>query len=268
MEAISRIELPPSVIIGPELPPEAPREARLPKKKPAAAEPLSPFVPWSAEERAPLPEWVAQLPVDRNLVVELLREPAAIVERLLDPVRLRGLVLGSVGFIVVGTSLFAATSSAARDAGQAGLLSAALTSLNVLMALAASLGPIYAAGMLLAARVPLARLVAALLASAASGSLVLAALSPPLYLLWRLDSEWSGPLMLLSAFLVSGAAAGARIHKLLVRMALEVTRAALGDPTAALSKDDAERVGILARVSWMMLGFTTAIGFWAFKALG
>ncbi|HEX8437770.1 hypothetical protein, partial [Archangium sp.] len=180
---------------------------------------------------------------------------------------LQGLVLGSVGVIAVCTSAFAATSSAARG-GDGQALSAALTSANVLMALAASLGPIYAASILVAARVPLARLVAALLASAATGSLLLAGLAPPLYLLWRLDGEWAGPLLLTGAFLLSGTAAGARIHRLLSLMAESVTRAALDNPTAMLSAEDSYRVGILARVSWMMVAFTSGLGFWAFNALG
>jgi hypothetical protein len=50
-------------------------------------------------------------------------------------------------------------------------------------------------------------------------------------------------------------------------MAETVTRTALGE-TAKLSAEDAFRVGILARVSWMMLAFTLALGFWAFNALG
>jgi hypothetical protein len=232
-----------------------------------SAEPLTPFMPWSVEERAPLPEPGTAMEPERQLLVELLREPAAIVERLLDPARLQGLVLGSVGVIAVCTSAFAATSSAARG-GDDQALSAALTSANVLMALAASLGPIYAASILVAARVPLARLVAALLASAATGSLLLAGLAPPLYLLWRLDAEWAGPLLLIGAFLLSGAAAGARIHRLLSLMAESVTRAALDSPTATLSAEDAYRVGILARVSWMMVAFTSGLGFWAFNALG
>lgn len=231
------------------------------------AEPLSPFMPWSAEERAPLPEQQAEAGEERGLLVELLREPSAIVERLLAPERLQGLVLGSVGLIAGCTSLFAATASTARGYGGA-FGAAALSSANVLLALAASLGPIYAASILVAARVPLARLVAALLASAATGSLLLAGLVPPLYLLWRLDPEWAGPLMLTSAFLLSGAAAGARIHKLLSFMAESVTRSALGNPQAVLSAEDRFRVGILARVSWMMVTFTSALAFWAFDALG
>lgn len=231
-------------------------------------EPLTPFMPWSVEERAPLPESTVPGEPERQLLVELLREPSAIVERLLEPARLQGLVVGSVGVITVCTSLFAATSSAAREGSENGALAAILTSVNVLMALAASLGPIYAASILVAARVPLARLVAALLASAATGSLLLAGLAPPLYLLWRLDSEWAGPLLLMAAFLLSGAAAGARIHRLLSLLAESVTRAALGNPAATLSEKDAFRVGILARVSWMMVAFTSALGFWAFDALG
>ncbi|PTL75240.1 hypothetical protein [Vitiosangium sp. GDMCC 1.1324] len=232
------------------------------------AEPLTPFMPWSVEERAPLSEPATVGAPERQLLVELLREPSSIVERLLDPARLQGLVLGSVGVIAVCTSLFAATSSAARGHVESWVVPAALTSVNVLMALAASLGPIYAASILVAARVPLARLVAALLASAATGSLLLAGLAPPLYLLWRLDAEWAGPLLLIAAFLLSGAAAGARIHRLLSLMAEEVTRSALGNASAVLSTEDAYRVGILARVSWMMVAFTSGLGFWAFNALG
>ncbi len=232
-----------------------------------AAEPLTPFMPWSQEERAPLSEGALPEP-ERQLLVELLSEPSAIVERLLDSSRLQGLVLTSVGVITVCTSFFAATASITRSAGESWALPAALTSLNVLMALAASLGPIYAASILVVARVPFARLVAALLASAATGALLLAGLAPPLYLLWTLDPEWGGPLLLIGAFLVSGAAAGARIHTLLQRMAEAVTRSALGDSTAKLSTQDAYRVGILARVSWMMVAFTSGLGFWAFNALG
>jgi hypothetical protein len=230
------------------------------------SEPLTPFMPWSAEERAPLPE-VEEGGGERHLLVELLREPSAIVERLLDPGKLQGLVVGTVGIIGVSTLLFAASVSAASRWTEA-WRAAGLTPLNVLMALAASLGPIYATSLLLAARVPLARLVAALLASAATGTLLLAGLAPPLYLMWRLDSEWAGPLMLTGAFLLSGAVAGARIHRLLHLMAETVTRAALGKADAQLSREDAFRVGILARVSWMLVAFTTALGFWAFNALG
>jgi hypothetical protein len=177
------------------------------------------------------------------------------------------LVLGSAGIIAGCTSFFAAAASVARGQ-EAWWGSAALTSLNVLMSLAASLGPIYATSILLAARVPLARLVAALLAATATGSLLLAGLASPLYLLTRLNPEWAGPVMLTSSFLLAGAAAGARIHRLLSLMAETVTGQSLGGASAKLSAEDAFRVGILARIAWMMLAFTLALGFWAFNALG
>jgi hypothetical protein len=233
----------------------------------ALSEPLSPFVPWSSEDRTPLEEAEAATPAGQPLLVDLLRDPSAVTERLLDPQRLQGLVLGSAGIIAACTSFFAAAATIARGK-DAWWDSAGLTSINVLMALAASLGPIYATSILLAARVPLARLVAALLASAATGSLLLAALASPLYLLTRLNAEWAGPLMLTSAFLLAGSAAGARVHRLLGLMAEQVTRNALGDSAAKLSGEDAFRVGILARISCMVLAFTLALGFWAFNALG
>lgn len=235
----------------------------------ALSEPLSPFVPWSSEDRTPLHEAQASTPAagQQSLLVDLLRDPTAVTERLLDPSRLQSLVLGSVGIIAGCTSFFAAAASVAR--GREGWWgSAVLTSLNVLMSLAASLGPIYATSILLAARVPLARLVAALLAATATGSLLLAGFASPLYLLTRLNPEWAGPLMLTSSFLLAGAAAGARIHRLLSHMAETVTGKALGEAPTKLSAEDAFRVGILARISWMMLAFTLALGFWAFNALG
>ena len=235
----------------------------------AVSEPLSPFVPWSSEDRTPLHEAVASTHSlgGQPLVVDLLRDPSAVTERLLDPTRLQGVVLGSAGLIAGCTSFFAAAATIARGRGE-WWGSAVLTSLNLMMSLAASLGPIYATSILLAARVPLARLVAALLAATATGSLLLAGLASPLYLLSRLDPEWGGPLMLTASFLLAGAAAGARIHRLLRLMAETVTCKALGDSAAKLSEEDAFRVGILARISWMVLAFTLALGFWAFNALG
>jgi len=242
------------------------RRYKDPRAAPVMSEPLSPFMPWSQEEREPLQQGEDPTVGGRSLLADLLREPSAIVDRVLDPSRLQGVVLGSALMIVLGTSFFAAAASVARGK-ETWWDAAALTSVNVLMSLAASLGPIYATGILVAARVPLARLVASLLSATAAGSLLLAGLAPPLYLVWRLDPEWSGPLMMVSAFLLAGAAAGARIHRLLGVMAETVTRAALGEG-AKLSAEDAFRVGILARVSWMMLAFTLALGFWAFNALG
>lgn len=270
MQALSESAVVPAISavvesVAPSEPPLA-RRYKDPRAAAVMSEPLSPFMPWSQEERAPLPQGEDPTVGGRSMLADLLREPSAIVDRVLDPTRVQSVVLSSALIIAVGTSFFAAAASVARGE-QAWPVAAALTSLNVLMSLAASLGPIYATGILVAARVPLARLVASLLSATAAGSLMLAGLAPPLYLLWRLDAEWAGPLMMVAAFLLAGAAAGARIHGLLGLMAETVTRTALGE-TAKLSAEDAFRVGILARVSWMMLAFTLALGFWAFNALG
>jgi hypothetical protein len=254
------------VSVNPVTPPPAPNPPA--RTRAPAHEPLTPFLPWSAEERVPLPAEVGASPSEGSLLVELLREPTGIVDRLLDPSRLHGVVLGSLCAIVAGAGVFAQATSAALHGGSLWWgRPVLLMSLNVLMALAASLGPIYAASLLVAARVPLARLVGALLAATATGSLLVGALAPPLYVLWRLDNEWAGPLMLLATFVLAGFVAGARIHRLLQTMALAVTRAALGDPAATLSAGDAFRVGIVARIAWMLLAFTLACGFWALDAL-
>ena len=228
-------------------------------------EPLSPFVAWAAEERAALPGELLAPAADASLLVEALRDPRAVVERLLDPLQGLSLVLGSVGLILAGTAFFTLIAAAARGSTHF-VAQAALAGVNVLMAVAAALGPVYATSILVCARMPMGRLVATLLSSAATAALVLGSLAPVVYVLWRIDDFWAGPLALVTSFAVAGIAGGARIHRLLTIMAEAVTRAALSDPTAELSPDDAFRVGILARVSLMFLGFTIALAFWGFDA--
>lgn len=254
-------------VASPEVPP-AP-SAPQPSQAPRLIEPLTPFVPWSPEERAPLPGVDAADAEERSLLVELLREPLSIVERLLDPSRLQGVVLGSLGIIVASASAMTlVTTRAMVWRGTWWWLPSVAASLGVLGSLAASIGPIYATSMLVSARVPLARLMGALLAATATGSVLLAALAPPVYVLWALDREWAGPLMFCFAFGLAGIVSGARIHGLLKLMAQAVTRAALGDPTAVLSTEDAFRVGIVARVACMLLAFTLACCFWPLMTLG
>ena len=111
MDATSALSLPPGALAGEE--PRA-RPIVRPKKpaKPArSVEPLSPFVPWSESERTTLPE-LSELATERQLLGELLREPASIVERLLEPSRLQGLILGSVG--ITSTRPICSLGSAAR----------------------------------------------------------------------------------------------------------------------------------------------------------
>ena len=232
--------------------------------KPGWQEPLTPFMPWAAEDRAAPPEELF-LPGRTSLLVDILREPRAVAARLLDPSRTLGLVLGSIALIVAGTAFFTAITSMARGSHHF-TLHAVVASLNVLMAVAAALGPIYATSILVSARMPMGRLVATLLSSSATGSLVLAGLAPVVYILWRFDPAWAGTLSLVSSFAVAGLAGGARLHRLLGTTAEAVTRASLADPTAKLSDYDAFRVGLFARVSLMMLGFTTALAIWGLDA--
>jgi hypothetical protein len=228
-------------------------------------EPLTPFVAWAAEERAPLADGHLAPPGRTSLLIDLLREPRAVVERLLDPQQTLALVLGSVAMVLLGTGFFTAIASAARGSSHF-LIQSQIAGANVLMAVAAALGPIYAASILACARVPMGRLVATLVSSAATGALVLAGLSPVVYVLWRLDPVWAGPLSLVGAFGVAGLAGGARIHQVLTTMAEAVVRAAAHDPDAVLAHDDAFRVGILARVSLMVLGCAIALAFCGFDA--
>ncbi|MFP2934215.1 hypothetical protein ACLESO_55665, partial [Pyxidicoccus sp. 3LG] len=90
MEALSQPLSPVSDLLATRVPEELPSPPR-PRPSPVAAEPLTPFVPWSAEERVPLPEVEPFHGGERHLAADLLREPSAIVARLLDPARLQGL---------------------------------------------------------------------------------------------------------------------------------------------------------------------------------
>ncbi|MGC4114623.1 MAG: hypothetical protein QM765_08435 [Myxococcales bacterium] len=228
-------------------------------------EALSPFVSWAAEDREALPDELVTPAGRTSLLVDLLRDPRAVAERLLDPARVPSLVLGSLGLIVVSTAFFVVITMIARGS-HAFALQAIQGALNVLIAVAAALGPIYATSVLVSARMPMARLVATLLAASATGSLVLAGLAPVVYVLWKIDPFWAGNLSLVSAFGVAGLAGGARIHALLLTTAEAVTRSALGDPDASLAPYDAFRVGILARMALVILGFTTALAIWGFGA--
>jgi len=242
----------------------SPKVRAPPRRAARAVESLTPFVGWRPEERSSLPTELFEGPREPSLLVDLLREPSSVVERLLDPARASPLVLGSLTAIAVGTAAFAAV--IAKAFGGSELAKAAcLAGLTVLGATAAALGPVWVAGVLVAARVPLSRLVPAILGAAATGALLLGALAPATYFLWRLDSEWAGPLSAVAAFVVAGTSAGARLRRTLILVAERVTCDALGDPDARLSAADAFRVGIVARVALMMLGFTYGLALWVFE---
>ncbi|MBI2374086.1 MAG: hypothetical protein HYV07_08810 [Deltaproteobacteria bacterium] len=217
-------------------------------------EAISPFVAHSAADLGELP---ASEESGRSLLVDLLREPEATVRRLLDPKELAETVLGALSLLAVTTSFFAAVVMSALPYGSP-LRAAAVLPINVLLALAAALGPMYATGIIVAARVPMSRLVAVVLAASATGAAVLAALAPIPYALYRIDDQWVGPISMFSCCVLGSIAGGARLHVLLYHLAREV-RARSG---RELSTGELFRVGIVARMSMVVLAFTVALAGW------
>jgi hypothetical protein len=218
-------------------------------------EPSSPFVEKPIIEREPIPV-VEEGP--RPIFLELLGAPAVLVERMEKREELDRLILGSIGTILLCLAFYA-TISLSWAGPLRVLRGTAFVSLSTLLALASAFGPVYAASLLLAARIPLARLIGVILSSAATGSLILAACAPVPFFLHRLDRAWAGPLSMLIAFLISALVSGARIH---------TTMHALAEKSCPVMTPDARhRVGVLARVSWMVVGFTLALALWGFDAL-
>lgn len=228
-----------------------------------APEPASPFVVWSDDDRQPLE------PVDESessLVLELLSAPDRVADRLLEPAELQRAVLGSLATLIAATSFFSAVMMSIH--GPLTMLrAAAASSFDVLLALAAAFGPIWATSVLLAARLPLPRLIGVLVTSAATGALLLAASAPIPYFLWKLDNEWAGPLSVLGAFAISGIITGARVHHGMFALAERIHAARDPAGTGGLSADEHFRIGILARMSLVLVAFTVGLAFWALDAL-
>lgn len=231
--------------------------ASLPMSPPAGIrDRLSPFLAWSEEDRAPLPDELLAAP-DESIVVDLLNDPAAVVARLDAPVPLQRTVLASVAMIAAATSVLGLVVARAMGPG-ATFVTALLCVVDAFAALAAALGPIHATSVLLAARIPLARLVAIQLAGAAAGSVAAAALAPVVHVLWALDHLWMGPTALFLTFLAGAVVGGLRVWRL---MHLHADRVSDG----SLDVDDAFRVGVVARVAMMATALTSALAFWTFE---
>lgn len=222
-------------------------------------EPTSPFVVRSKEDREVISSNDHD-PQQRPIFLELLADPSAIVARIADPEAIERLILTSIATLIGSSWIFSMIVSSTWGAA-AMLRAASLTSLSGLLALAAAFGPIYAASLLLAARIPLARLVAIIVSSAATGSLILAAISPIPLILLRLDPAHWGPLVMMGAFLLGGLISGARLHRSMFLLAETMFE------DRVLTPDAKYRVGILARVSWMLVGFTLGLGLWGFDGL-
>lgn len=231
------------------------------------SESTSPFLVWSAEELAPITDVELEL-AQPGLFVDLLRSPEGVARRLLGPSELQATLSGSLLVTVTSMALLALAVGAGLNQPPLALLrGAALLPANALLAAAAAFGPAYATSLLVAVRLPMARLVAALSSALAAGSVILAALAPLPYVLLRVDPIWTGPLSLVGAFGLAALVGGARVRAILLALATQVCRASVQDPNATLPEDDAHRVGIFARVTMMILALTVSLSFWAFGAL-
>lgn len=223
----------------------------------AISERLSPFLPWTDAERQPLPASVLGAEVESSVFVELLRDPDAIVERIGDATRRPELVLAALASIAGGSVFLSVVTGLAM--GMPNLpLASGLATADVLLALAAALGPIYGTSILLSARIPIARLVAILLCASAAAMMLLAGLAPIIHVLWKLDPLWLGPSSLLVAFAASALLGGARVHGLMMLCAAH--------SAGVLTPDDAARVSAVARIAMLLTAFTSALAFWGFDA--
>lgn len=216
------------------------------RSSPFLPDPGPPFLDGPRPEAAP------------SILTELLARPDLVADRMLDARRHGGLVLASLLCIGVSCGFFGAVAMS-RFGPDRMARSALLCGADVLIALAAALGPIYAAGVLLAARVPMAQLVSVLVSSAASGCLILGALAPLPHAGWALDVGTWGPCSTFGCFLVAAIVTGVRLHALLVRLAARMR-------LVPASADAPRRIGILARSALLIVAFTNALAFCGYDA--
>jgi hypothetical protein len=222
-------------------------------------EPVSPFAEPSAAE-ARIDDLLPSK--EPNSLLMLVRDPEAVAKRLLHPDSQREVITTAVLGIAIGTAIFAIV--AGPEAGPfAAARAAVLLAFNTFAGLIAALGPIYATSLLVAARIPLHRLVGVLLASAATGALLLGGLAPIALLLGRIDPVWAGPLALLGAFAIAGLTAGARIYRLLHLVAKAVRRYGT-DAESPLRESELFRLKILARMALVIASLTGTLALWAF----
>jgi hypothetical protein len=219
---------------------------------PAVRETLSPFVRWDESDRAPLPDELLHQPERRSIATDLLRSPEAIIDQLASAAGAQRLILGAIGWIALGTFAFVLLQHSEATLLQR-MRGAPLMALHLLAAVAATLGPIYGTSLLQQTRIPMTRLVATLVASMATGTILLGALAPLLSVIGQ-RGELQGPLATGIVFVLAGGTAGKRIHRLLVVQAESING-------GTLSSDDAYRVGIVARVACVLLGLCTALVF-------
>jgi len=219
----------------------------------ASREPLTPFLAWNDDGRLAEP---ADDDGEPLLLITLLRDPARVAELLLEPRQLQRVVVTSVG-VALACSAFR-TLFVARSLSLSLVMPSLELGVMVLFGAAAALGPIYAASVLVSARMPLARLGGAMLAALAAGSLLLAGLAPPMDLALGIDRDGLGSWAALAVFAIVALATGARLHAILCELARRSANHAAGTGSA-LTPEAQFRVGVLARIAWMVLGLTSAV---------
>lgn len=197
-----------------------------------------------------------------SLLKELLTSPEAIAERMLDPAEaprsMSQTLLMLLGASALTGGLLASIS------GSDVLRAAALLPIAIVLAVGAAMGPVAATAVMSGARLPWQLLAAALTAAVTAGALTMVALIPVAVVLWRIDSEWAGPLSVVSAFIISGYVSGRRIRTMLDSLAhLVCERTSTPIEGAAL-----ERIGLVGRVGLVQLSFTMSLAVWALKVLG
>lgn len=215
----------------------------------------SPFLKWAdgdATLEAPPP------PPPGNLTA-LLGAPEVVCERMVDPAKAPALIVTAVAATGLATLAF--------TAGASGLVSRGVepqvlwAPVYLLLALAAATGPIYATSILLAARLPMARLVGCVLTAGVVGALLSVAALPVVYLAWIVDPNWLGTLSFPVVFGLSAMAAATRLRVLLLGLA------GLNAPDAKMAPEDEARVRMLARIAVMVLGFALTNAIWALERL-
>ncbi|MFT3839437.1 MAG: hypothetical protein QM723_20810 [Myxococcaceae bacterium] len=222
----------------------------------APAELSSPFL--DQPVGAPLEELLEHASVEVPLVTDLVRRPEAIAERVLDAPRVETVVKASLTATLLGSAAAGWFAFGAFDPAIS-WEAALLVPLHLHAALIAAIGPLYAVSVMLNARIPLARLVAVMLAAAALSALTLGATAPLISYLFHRDHVWLGPLAMVAAFVVSGLAGGLRLHSLL----LATAHAHAQRSSRQMTPELLFRIGIFARVGTMLLGLTTSLAVWS-----
>lgn len=196
-----------------------------------------------------------------SLLREMLNDPRALAERLLDG--RAGKTMTDTALTLVVTSGLAGAALGTATGGSA-LRSMALLPVALVLAVIAALGPVAASAVMVGARVPWSLLAGALTMATTRGAMVLCASAPLAVLAMRVDSEWAGPLVILTSFAVSGLLSGRLIRSMLEQAALVVWQRA----GSSLGGERLERVALVGRVGLVQLAFTLSIAVWSFKILG